>query len=121
MSALDTSMLSAMRSAIAELLPDTCSIISVTLTPDGMGGQIETYGTATANCRLDVVTDKAYSQTQVGAGLKNFISTILSVPYDTTITEDNRVIHGGITYAVVAPVNSDQSWIAVKRVQLERY
>lgn len=116
---MDTAMLAAMREAISELLPDTCTVMSLSATPDGMGGQTETWGTASANvsCRLDV---KEVSQSIAGAGMKSFVKTMLSVPYDTAITEANQVIHGGITYAVVAPTNSDQSWIAVKRVELER-
>lgn len=115
---VDTSMLAAMRSAIAELLPDTCNILSLTSTPDGAGGQSESWGTSTtASCRLDV---KEMRDTVSGGAVQSFVKTMLSVPYDTSITELNRVEHGGITYAVVAPPNSDQSWIAVKRVELER-
>jgi len=115
--AIDSTMLSAMRSAIGELLPDTCSIITVTRTPDGMGGQTETFGTASASCRLDVISGM---ETVIGGALQPYVRTMLSLPYDTTITEANRVVHGGVTYAVTAPPNSDQSWIAVKRVTLER-
>lgn len=115
---VDSSMLAAMRSAISELLPDTGNILSLTSTPDGAGGQSETWGTVTAvSCRLDV---KEMRDIVSGGAVQSFIKTMLSVPYDTSITEVNRVEHGGITYAVVAPPNSDQSWIAVKRVELER-
>jgi hypothetical protein len=118
MSAIDTAMLSAMRSAIADLLPDSCAILSATDTPDGAGGVTQTWGTAsTVTCRLDVKNNR---QLEIGGGVRSFIETMLSVPYDTTVTEANRVLHGGVTYAVVAPVNSDASWLAVKRVKLER-
>lgn len=120
MSAIDTAMLAAMRSAISsELLPDTCHVLSVTKTPDGQGGQTTTWGTASANvaCRVDVQQGRELIS---GGGLQPFSSVMLSLPYDTTITEANRVLHGGVTYAVVAPPNTDQSWIAVKRVMLEK-
>jgi len=117
MPAIDSTMLSVMREAISQLLPDTCSILTVTRTPDGMGGQTETYGTTSASCRLDVISGM---ETVVGGAVQPYVRTMLSLPYDTTITEANRVVHGGVTYAVVTPPNSDQSWIAVKRVTLER-
>ena len=119
MSAIDTAMLAAMRSAISELLPDTCNIVTITKTADGQGGWTEskgTSGTAIA-CRLDVHTGR---EMLTGGAVQPYIKTVLSLPYDTTITEVNRVEHGGITYAVIAPSNSDQSWIAVKRVELEK-
>ncbi len=116
--AIDTAMLSAMREAIGELLPDTCNILSLTSTSDGAGGYSETWGTmTTSSCRLDV---KEVRDIVSGGAVQSYIKTMLSVPYDTSITELNRVEHGGVTYAVVAPTNSDQSWIAVKRVELER-
>jgi len=115
---VDTSMLAAMRSAISELLPDTCAILSLTSTSDGAGGQSESWGTVTTvSCRVDV---KEMRDIVSGGAVQSYIKTMLSVPYDTSITEVSRVEHGGITYAVVAPPNSDQSWIAVKRVELER-
>ncbi len=115
--AIDTAMLSAMREAISELLPDSCNILSLTSTSDGAGGYSEAWGTVTAvSCRLDV---KEMRDIVSGGAVQSYIKTMLSVPYDTSITEVNRVEHGGVTYAVVAPPNSDQSWIAVKRVELE--
>lgn len=119
MSAIDTNMLAAMRTAISELLPDTCSILSLTSVSDGAGGQTETWGTASSgvSCRLDVTLTR---ELLTGGAIQPYIKTMLSVPYDTTITENNRVVHNSVTYAVVAPPNTNQSWNAVKRVELER-
>ena len=117
MTALDTAMLTAMRAAIAELLPDTCAIISITNTPDGYGGQTETRGTVSSVAfRLDVSSGK---EAVSGGGLVPFQSLMGSLPYDTTITEANQILHNGIYYAVTM-VNNNQSWNAVKRVHLER-
>ena len=117
MSAIDTNMLAAMRSAIAELLPDTCNILTLTNTPDGMGGVTQSWGTAYSgiSCRLD---DKTASMPVVGGAVQNFAGMMLSVPYNTTINEVDRVEIGGATYAV-SNVNTGQSWMAVKRVMLE--
>src|SRR5688572_11073600 len=120
MSAIDTAMLAQMRSTISgEMLPDTCNIVTITNAPDGEGGVTETRGTigTAIACRLDV---KRGREEVTGGAIQPYIKTMLSLPYDTTITEAHRVEHGGLTYAVIAPSNSDQSWIAVKRVELER-
>lgn len=114
---IDTNMLAAMRDAIAELLPDTCHILTVTRTVDGMGGWSESWGTTYANisCRLDA---QAMSENLKGAAVQPYKQYMLSLPYDTTVTTANRIKHNGITYAVTG-VNTSQSWQAVKRVTLE--
>jgi hypothetical protein len=117
MSAIDTAMLSAMRSAIGELLPDTGQVISITNVSDGEGGQISSRGTTTAvNCRVDYVNG---IEQKTGGALQPYSKIMLSIPYDTTITEENEFLHNGTTYAVKS-VNDDQSWIAVKRCELEK-
>lgn len=118
MSALSPAELSAIRDAIEdELLPDTCTILSVTEVNNGMGGITETWGTASTNvaCRLDM---KQGREQVIGDGLKPYTMYMLSLPYDTVISSNNRILHNGITFAVIAPNNS-QSWIGVKRVDLE--
>lgn len=117
MSAIDSTMLTAMRAAIAELLPDTCNILSVTQVADGQGGVTETWGTASNNiaCRLDVVNKR---EQVAGGAVQQFTGYVLSCPYDTTISAANRVEVSSVTYAVTG-LNDGQSWKAVKRVMLE--
>ena len=117
---LSNSELAYMREAIDDLLPDTCNILSVTETNNGMGGVVQTWGTATAGviCRVDVTNLRSGEQV-TGGSLKPFQQTILSLPYNTVITTSNRVEHDGTTYNV-SMVNTNQSWIAVKRAYLER-
>jgi methylthioribose-1-phosphate isomerase len=118
MTALDTTMLAAMREAIAELLPDKCTILSVTNAPDGMGGVTQTWGTALSNVdfRLDVVSGREQVS---GGGMQPFTSLKGSLPYDTVITAQDRIVHNGVTYAITG-VNNNQSWVAVRRVDLEK-
>jgi head-tail adaptor len=118
MTALTASELSAMRSTIAELLPDTCTILSPTSTPDGYGGVTTAWGTATASvaCRLDMKQGR--EQTSGGA-VTPFTSYTLSLPYDATISATWRVVVSSVTYAVTS-VNSGQSWVVVTRCDLER-
>jgi hypothetical protein len=118
MTTLSASELAAMRSAIAELLPDTATILSPTSAPDGYGGVTTTWGTATASvaCRLDM---KQGRETTSGGAVTPFTSYTLSLPHDATINESWRVVVSSVTYAVTS-VNSGQSWQAVKRCDLER-
>lgn len=119
---IDTAMLAAMREAISDLLPDTCDILTVTRTADGYGGMTESIGTASAgvSCRLDAQLYAGMTDEMVKAErLLPYNRYMLSLPYDTTITTDNRVLHNSITYAVTG-VNVSQSWNAVKRVSVEK-
>lgn len=118
MPALSSFELQAMRDVIQdELLPDTCSILSVTSTPDGMGGQTETWTAVYSNvpCRLDMQTGREQA---VGGGWQPYTKYMMSLPYDTVIAAGNRISHNSVTYAVLPP-NNNQSWIAVVRVELE--
>lgn len=113
-------MLAAMRAAITELLPDTCTILTVTRTPDGMGGNSESWGTASSGvaCRMDLVNRLMGMEQSKGASLQPYPQYMLSLPYDTTVDTDDRIVHNSTTYAVTR-VNTGQSWMAVKRVILE--
>lgn len=114
---LDNSMLAAMREAIAELLPDTCDILTVTQTSNGQGGLNETWAVAYSDvpCRLDVISKREAAQ---GGAVQQFTGHVLSLPYDTTISDNDRVEIDDVTYAVTG-INDGQSWKAVKRVYVE--
>lgn len=117
MPAIDSTMLLAMRAAISELLPDSCNILTPTNTPDSEGGVTTAWGTSSAvACRLDA---KQGREMLTGGAIQPYTTYILSLPYDTTIAQTSRVLHGGVTYAVKS-INLNQSWIAVRRVELER-
>jgi hypothetical protein len=117
MSAIDTAMLAAMRSAIAELLPDTAYIVALTNSPDGEGGVTQARGTTgTVACRLDM---KQGREQVTGGAIQPYISYMMSMPYDTTVASANLVVHSGVDYAVKS-INLGQSWSAVLRVELER-
>ena len=113
--------LAQIRSDCGELLPDTGYILSLTRTSDGAGGWTETWGTATGgtvSCRMDFA--KPYGHESVAnASLTPFKSGVLSLPYDTTITEANRFELNSSVYSVTA-VNNNQSWMGIKRASVER-
>lgn len=110
--------LTQMRADVLNMLPDTCSILSVAYTNDGEGGMTEAWGTVTASvaCRLDFVSG---AETVSGGAIQPYTKAILSLPYDTTLATTNRVKIGSDTYAVKS-VNDGSSWIVVIRAEVER-
>ena len=115
---VDTAMLASMREAIGQLLPDKCNIQTVTLTPDGMGGETQTWTATQVNIpfRLDM---ESGSEMLSGGALQPYTKYKGSLPYDAVVTAADRITHKGVTY-VVTGVNNGQSWSAVIRVDLER-
>ena len=110
--------LAQMRVDIEDLMPDTCDILSVAYTSDGEGGMAETWGTALANvnCRIDY---RSGSEKVTGGAIQSYSKAVLSIPYNTPISLTNRIKSGGYIWAVKS-INDGQSWMAVKRAELER-
>lgn len=109
--------LSWMRDMADDHLPETCYVLSVTRVSDGMGGGTATWGTAsTTTCRVDPMKgNERYS----GDKLSAFARYVVTVPYDTTVTEANRVKVGTVTFHILN-VDSSKSWPTVKRLEAER-
>lgn len=103
----------------AALLPDTCTILSVTYASDGQGGQTETWGTAAASvaCRKDPMPMRS-GEGLSGAAIQPFHAWVFTLPADTTITAANRIVHGGATYNVTS-VDGGKSWEACVRAFVE--
>lgn len=95
-----------MRSSIEQLLPDTCNLLTVTRTADGFGGWNDTWGTAAAgvSCRVDPLRG---SEQRVGEALRPYHTYVVTLPHDTTITEQYRIEWGTVLLDVSsANVNS---------------
>ena len=121
MTAIDTAMLAAMRTAIGELLPDTCNVVSITNTSDGEGGVTKTRATTGTSiaCRLDTEQSIYSGERLTGGAIQPYLTYVMSLPYNTVISEANIIEHSSTDYAVKT-INKGQSWKAVVRVQLER-
>ena len=115
---LSNAELSQIREAIDDTLVDTCDILSVTQASDGAGGITDTWGTAYASvsCRLDFPNPG--KESVASASYVPFKTGMVSMPYDQTVTTANRLLIGGETYDIKG-VNTNQSWIGVKRVAVE--
>lgn len=118
MTLLSSDELEYMRTAIEELLPDTCNILSATLSSDGAGGMTASWGTVgvAVPCRLDAIRG---NESVVGGGLAPQHAYVLTLAHDATIDTDDRVEIGTYTFTVVS-IDLEKSWAACKRVYLER-
>lgn len=117
MTQLSANDLEYMRSALEELMPGTCYILSPAYTSNGAGEMTEVWGTAgTAICRLDA---RSGGESIQGASVKPVFSFILTLPHDTVIYENYRVEVGSDTFSVTS-VDDGKSWNATTRVTLER-
>lgn len=115
--------LTQIRSDIEALLPDTGYILEKALVPDGMGGNQETWGTAsggTVSCRLDpVAPQREGRETMVGNQVVPYSKWVITLPYGTSIDEADRIEIASIQYAVVAEA-SEHSWAGCVRVFAEK-
>jgi hypothetical protein len=109
--------LAGMRAEINHLLPDTCTILSVTRTSNGSGGFTESMGTVSAGvaCRLDFMSG---SEAIVAQALTPLSRWELTVPTGTSITQTSRILIGGNTYNVLS-VDTGKSWAGCMRAVLE--
>jgi hypothetical protein len=99
-------------------VPDTCTTLVPTNSVDSEGNYTQMWGTVSASvaCRLDAMGG---GDRMTGGAITDYRTYILTVPYDTTLAETYRIVHGGVTYAVTS-TNADNSWPIVRRAIVER-
>lgn len=112
--------LSWLRAAVEETLPNTCVFYSPTKTSDGMGGNTITWGAVgTVLARIDPVIN-AYGRENLGAAaIRDYSRFTLTVPHDTTLQANWRVVVNGGTFNVVG-VGTANSWALDVRAYVER-
>jgi len=111
--------LAAMRDEIENtVLADTCNILSITYTTDGQGGLNEAWGTAYSGVACHIRPIKGLEALS-GDGIQTFHRYILTLPYDTTVTEANRIEIGSVTYNVKT-LDSGKAWNLALRLEVER-
>jgi len=118
-STLTTAEIAQMRADVEDVvLPDKGVILSVTQVSDGQGGFTDTWGTAYRNvkCRLDYVSGM---ETVYGGAVRPFSGWALTLPYDTTITTNNRFLLNGDTYSIIE-LDTDKSWNLFIRARVEK-
>ena len=107
-----------MRVTVKTAMPDTVSIQRKDLDSDKQGGFTESWSDAYQNvpARL-AITGGAESAGQGRQDLQP--DATLTVTYDQSIEQTDRVVHASGTYEVQF-IDAGKSWIAAKRCQMRR-
>lgn len=110
--------LSDIRDCIEDLLPDTCTIQTVTQSSDGMGGWTESWANTHTGvpCR---VWRKEGNEREVGDQTAEVTRWVLTVAWDQAVDATMRVVHAGHTYQV-NDVNDTGSERGERRAWLTR-
>lgn len=98
---LTSDELARMRATMGTSLPGTAVIQAASKASDGQGGQVWTYaaqGTVPARIAPEGVRG---TETPLGDRMAEVSELILTVPHDTAIDEDDRVLYASVVYEVV--------------------
>jgi SPP1 family predicted phage head-tail adaptor len=119
MMALSSNDLTQIRADVESLLPDTGDILSSSLVSDGAGGWTTTWGTATSGVsyRLDPIRQR---EIVAGAALTSYNQFQLTLPYDTTVTAENRFQASDGTQYSILGVDDSKSWRVSVRCVVEK-
>jgi hypothetical protein len=109
--------LARLQADITALLGDTCDIYDNNSTPDGFGGIVSGWAVSAADvaCRLD---QKSGREQVSSGGMRWFTTNTLSLPANTAITTESRVLHNDVWYTVTNI--KEGSHLGVTRATLER-
>ena len=102
MSLLSAADLASMRSTAAEALDTTAVIQTQQFVSDGGGGGTTTWSpSGTVSCRIAPYTQSAGEQVE-GGQVMNDAEVIVTMPAETNVEADARIVSGGRTYTAVA-------------------
>jgi SPP1 family predicted phage head-tail adaptor len=115
---LDTNDLRYVRAEAKVAMPELVSIQRRSLAVDVTGGYTESWADAYQNvpARLAEVSGQ---ESTTAAREDVQASFVMTVGYDQSVEQDDRVTHSSGTYVVMF-VNEGRSWRTVKRCQLAR-
>ena len=105
-----------MRNDLESLLPDTCTIQSVVMTGDGLGGQTAVWSDTATNveCRLDQVDQRARNEF-AGGQVVAVGDWFVTLHHDQAIDLAQRFVFANLTLYPIR-INTDRSWKAGTRV-----
>jgi SPP1 family predicted phage head-tail adaptor len=108
--------IASMRVTANQALPGTAVIHGGTLTSDGGGGYTETFtASGTVSCR---VAPASGGEMQEGDRIIADSTHIITLPAETTVETDDRIVVAGVTYNVTAV--RERSWEVTRRVEARR-
>lgn len=100
---LSTLEIAQMRTDQSTYWPDTCTLQTVALASDGMGGQAETWSNTHTSvaCRVSPVTSNRGESAQADQ-VAAVTAWVLTVAHNQTIDETMRCVHDSETYEIVS-------------------
>lgn len=111
--------LARMREDVAPSLPDTLVIHRATRTADGVGGQTSVWAAfGTVACRVEPV-DRGQGEEIAGSREAEPTEYVIHLPYDETVTPDDRVVYAGETFEILEVVDH-RSWDVHTRLRAVR-
>jgi SPP1 family predicted phage head-tail adaptor len=118
--ALSTLELSQLRADANDYLPDTCTLQTLTRTPDGYGGWTETWANTHTGvaCRVAGVPLN-HPEGIDAAQVSSLTRWLLAVPYNQALNAEMRCVHDGATYEIEA-VEGEHSHRITKHAYMRR-
>ena len=112
---LSTADIAAMRSTAEECLPGTAVIQTQTFASDtGGGGSLTWTASGTVDCRIAPVTG---NEQIVGERVTPEADWVVTLPAETSVTTESRIITGGGTFNVTA-LRAPRSYEISRRVEV---
>jgi SPP1 family predicted phage head-tail adaptor len=113
---LSNADLASMRATAEQALPGTAVIQGGTLTSDSGGGWTEAFtASGTVSCRVAPITG---TEREDGARISATSEYVITLPAETTVETNDRIVVAGITYNVTAV--RDRSWEVTRRVEVRK-
>jgi len=116
---LTAAQLADMRAMASEALPDTCSILTPTRTPDGMGSESSSWAVSASAvpCRMAPSGLGSNVELERAARVTAVERWTLTLAWDQELTKLDRISYDGKTFEV-EDIAADMSYQIHKRAQL---
>ena len=115
---LTSGEISLMRDTIEQALPGTAVIQTATRASDGQGGWIPAYtASGTVAARLSPEGQLRGDEPEIAGRIGEVTYLILTVPAETTIAADDRVVYDGDTFEVTE-IRDRTPWELSRRVRV---
>lgn len=98
---LSSNELTQLRADQADYFPDTCTLQTVSLASDGMGGQTPTWSNTHTSVACRVYYEQGGSEEMQGGQPASESQWVLTVAHNQTLTEKMRCVHDSETYEIV--------------------
>lgn len=111
--------LTAMRSVVLNILPDTCTLLAGTLSSDGMGGGTMGWGTTATSVACKLARQNYGAVGVIGGAIAYADGWVLHIAYNGTIGVGQRAVLTAGTYSIEA-VQEDHSWRLLKNCRVRQ-